>query len=156
MRSYLAASASALAVQPLVLQLFLRLLPEGVLHEDPGTFKVWFTLGTAAVAVATVHLFALGLPLFYVLRRLAALTWPNVLAIGALSGSLPIFCLLLWASRAVQNGPESTFFDSTSIFMSAWFATQGVAGAAAFFFVWRRMQANYAFKRTAETVHGAS
>jgi hypothetical protein len=157
MRSIIAASAFAVLVHPAVL-LFTHVAPVAVAKADPAVLLVWIPIALFALAVASAHVLLLGIPLFLLFKRYELLSWPTALLAGGLCGALPIFVSELLGGMSPASGHwASTHRDWKYVASQvAWLGAHGVIGAAVFYAVWRRMQANYAFKRTAGTGHRVS
>ena len=160
MRAILVAAVAAIAVEPVAF-LILFVLPQIL---AVGGIPLSQALGVSLFAAlfATPFVVLIGIPAFMVLRRLKCLSWLSLGAVGFFSAALlPTLSLLvfgscpgcssggMWHGRYVDfviNG-ETTFYGWLSHAESSiFFGLHGLAGALAFYFVWRRLGPNNSFK----------
>lgn len=154
------ASFAALAIQPLVFLLWFY-LPILFSHE-PFSLREAAEISLWAVLVAAAHLVVIGLPLFYMLWRYSRLGWPAICLAGFFTGSIGI-AILGWPLRTdrgnysssglwhgqtrdfVVNGVPTVFGWLQYAEGLIYFGLHGVAGASAFYLVWRRLRLDSSF-----------
>lgn len=156
MKAITCAAFAAIAVQPCVflLTFWLSLLVQG------GSAGVREATGMALMAgvIAIPFVALIGVPAFLLLRHLGRLSHATLGAVGLVGAVLP-FALYGWplgvhyigySSAANWAGRRVDLYVSGAPTMYAWagyvhglalFGLQGVAGAAAFLLVWRRVAA---------------
>ena len=110
------------------------------------------------LAIAATHVVALGLPAYLLLRWRKAVRWWSILLCGFILGALPI-AVLSWPLRFADLKSSASVDGVQTMVngvptMAGWlqyvsgisfFGACGVAGAAAFWLVWR-MSPNNSFK----------
>lgn len=151
MKAILLATAAAIAVQPLVF--FLLVLSPAMFAGTRIPPNDLFGMPLLAALFAVPFVVVLGIPAHRVLRRCNCLTWWSLGSLGILMATLPAaisgfpeypgFSLSgNWYGSPVVfvvNG-EKTFYGWLSYAQDVlFFGLQGLAGALAFFFVWRRL-----------------
>jgi hypothetical protein len=119
-------------------------------------------MSALVVAFAAAHLVVLGLPLFYLLWRFGRLSWLTVGLAGFFTGLIPI-AVLGWPLRTgsgfssggtwhgqyrefVVNGVPTMFGWLQYVEGLIFFGLHGLAGALAFYSVWRKLRPNNSFK----------
>ena len=160
MKAILVAAVAAVTIQPIVF-LLLFVLPQVVAGgEIPLGEALGVSLFAAPFALPFVLL--IGIPAFLVLRRFRRLSWLSLGLIGFFSaGILPTLSQVVfgscpgcssggtWHGRYVDfvvNGEMTLYGWLNHVESSIYFGLHGLAGALAFYFVWRRLGPNNSFK----------
>jgi hypothetical protein len=144
------ASLAAVLVQPLVFAA--RIVPD--LMASPGPlYGVGFILVSVVVVAAAVVL-TLGIPAFLLLRKFQRESWVSVAVAGVLLGALPAALFWprhlegysagqTWHGRYVDtyvDGVPTTYAWLSYIESVVYFGVHGLAGALAFYAVWRKLE----------------
>jgi hypothetical protein len=155
MRALVLAVMAALAVQPVVFfgwfALPLVLASESVGQRD---WQEILSMMPLVLIVAAAHLALIGLPAFLLLKHFKRLSWPTIMLVGFVSGSVAV-AVLGWPLSSgsgssssstwhgemrdmVVNGVPTLYGWLSYLEGVAAFGLQGIFGAAAFYWTWRR------------------
>jgi hypothetical protein len=167
MRALVASTLAAIAVQPLLFAIWFVLpviLGDGSLSTHDMTQLM--QLGYIVLLVAAAFVIVLGVPTFFLLRRLDRGQLGVVAVCGLLISALPV-AILDWPLRtscagcsysATWHGSYVDFEVNGAVTLYGWlnylegvvyFGLHGVVGAIVFLLVWRRMHGpNNALERT--------
>jgi hypothetical protein len=134
--------------------------------DDP---YIWIRIRSfllLCIAITAIHVIVLGVPGYIILRWRNALRWWSILLSGFIMGAIPE-AVLTWPLRyselqlsAVMDGVQTMINGVPT--MAGWLqflvgvaylGTCGVAGAAGFWFVWRK-KANTLFNPDAQSRTG--
>lgn len=164
MKAMAAAALAAVLIQPLVLGLQLGVLlairlSRGAVSSAPEHQPFWgfLPISLYVVAIAAVFVACVGIPLFLVLKRLNKLGWASISLLGFLAAAIPYALLSfpLWQDisgltyGANWHGSYVKVVEYGTLTIHGWLrylegtvrlGIHGLAGAAVFYFVWRRLR----------------